>query len=374
MKRRKFLKYLGYGIGATIPFNYFMGRVGQKQSFIEYPLRAVSNTHALFHDITDLEKIKAMTLGNDVMQYKVDYFWGKPDDPEQYPLVDCHEMVMDSNNRLIMLNNCAKNNVIIYDTDGNILESWTLNSRSAHGLTIHKEDNQEFLYICLFDTGEVLKTTLSGEVMLRLKTPHDLGIYTKDQTYKPTETAIAPNGDIYVADGYGSDFILQYDKHGEFIRKFGGFGEGEHHLKNAHGVCIDTRQSEPTLIATSRTQQCFKRFTLDGNYINTIDLPGAFVCRPVIKNDKLYAGVCWSGYLLKPNSGFITILDKDDKVITNLGGTSPVYENNTLQKMTQNVGLFNHCHDVCIDDDENIYLCQWNANGLYPMKLNKLTS
>lgn len=373
MKRRKFLKYLGYGTGIAIPsYVYFTGSVGQKQPVLEYVLRSVTNTHAFFHDITDIEELEKMVLGVGDMQYKVDYFWGKPENPKDYPLVDCHEMVMDSSKRLIMLNNCAKNNVIIYDLQGKILKSWTLNSTTAHGLTIHQEGVKEFLYICLFGTAEVLKTTLEGEVVMRLKTPHDLGEYTKDQKYKPTETAIAPNGDIYVSDGYGSNYILQYDKNGTFIRKFGGSGDEAQHLQTAHGVCIDTRKAEPTLLATSRSEQSFKRFSLDGEYINTIHLPGAFVCRPVIKNGKLFSGVCWSGYELKSNSGFVTILDEYDKVIANLGGTQPQYKNNKLQKMTQNIALFNHCHDVCIDDDENIYVCQWNAKGVYPIKLSKV--
>jgi DNA-binding beta-propeller fold protein YncE len=41
--------------------------------------------------------------------------------------------------------------------------------------------------------------------------------------FVPTETAINPaNGDIYVADGYGSQYIIQYDSKGRYIRHFGG--------------------------------------------------------------------------------------------------------------------------------------------------------
>jgi hypothetical protein len=59
----------------------------------------------------------------------------------------------------------------------------------------------------------------------------------------PTETAVAPNGDIYVADGYGSDYIIQYNSKGQYIRHFGGKHNAnpEHNLVNAHGVSIDLR-------------------------------------------------------------------------------------------------------------------------------------
>ena len=99
------------------------------------------------------------------------------------------------------------------------------------------------------------------------------------------------------------------------------------------------------------------------------------MCRPVIDDDRLYAGVCWSRlkYLNQtPRSGFVTILDKDDNVVSNPGGTPPRYVQGELQLMVQDQSIFHHCHDVCIDDDKNIYVCQWNAEKTYPIKLERV--
>jgi hypothetical protein len=141
-------------------------------------------------------------------------------------------------------------------------------------------------------------------------------------------------------------------------------------------VCIDARdKNNITLICTSRGHNSFKRFTLDGKYLSTLFLPGAFVCRAVIDDENIYAGVCWSRlrYLEQTNnSGFVTILDGKDKVISNPGGTAPVYKKGELQLMVQDKPIFNHCHDVCIDNDKNIYVCQWNANKTYPVKLERV--
>ncbi len=62
----------------------------------------------------------------------------------------------------------------------------------------------------------------------------------------PTETAVAPNGDIYIADGYGSDYIIQYNHKGQYIRHFGGRNNSnpEHNLQNAHGVTVDNRDPD----------------------------------------------------------------------------------------------------------------------------------
>jgi hypothetical protein len=206
---------------------------------------------------------------------------------------------------------------------------------------------------------------------MKLDYPKETGEYTKPEEYIPTETAIAANGDIYVADGYGKDFIIQYNHKGEYIRHFGGRGAEEKFLKNAHGICIDTREKgkEPVLIVTSREQNAFKRYTMTGEFIDTISLPGAWVCRPVIRGEYLYAAVLQSQNNLWKQSGFITILDKNNKCISNLAGSEPVYKDGKPEEMFQTNKIFQYPHDVCIDDEENMYVAQWNSGKEYPYKL-----
>ncbi|WP_281280763.1 hypothetical protein [Fodinibius sediminis] len=40
--------------------------------------------------------------------------------------------------------------------------------------------------------------------------------------------------------------------------------------------------------------------------------------------------------------------------------------------MVQQEPVFKHCHDVCIDDEKNMYVCQWNAGNTYPVKLHRV--
>jgi hypothetical protein len=313
-------------------------------------------------------------LGHGKFKYKLWKDWGNLD-PQTTPVNNCHEMVIDQKGRLILLTDEVKNNIIIYDLSGKLLDTWGESFPGGHGLTLAQEGNDEYLFITDTKLGKVFKTTLDGRVVLEIGNPNTIGVYTADQAFKPTETAIGPNGDIYIADGYGSQFILQYNSKGEYIRHFGGKGDNVEQFDTCHGVCLDTRGQAPTLICTSRTHNSFKRFTLDGAYLSSIFLPGAFVCRAVIDDENIYSGVCWSRlrYLNRTdNSGFITILDKNDKVISNPGGTEPTYKHGELQLMVQALPVFKHCHDVCIDKDKNLYVCQWNAGKTYPMKLERV--
>ena len=318
-------------------------------------------------------RLAGTVLGHGDFQYRVEVGWGDLD-PLKTPVKNCHEMVMDSRGRLFMITDEVKNNILIYDKSGRLLDSWGTEYPGGHGLTIWNAGGEEFLFISDFDLGRVVKTTLDGRVLLTIEHPSKVGAYAAEDAFRPTETAIGPNGDVYVADGYGSQYVLQYDENGRFIRKFGGQGDGDAQFQTAHGVALDTR-GELALICTSRAHNSFKRFSLDGQYLSTIFLPGAFVCRAVIDGQNIYSGVCWSRlrYLNQtPDSGFVTILDSENRVTSNPGGTAPEYRDGELQLMVQAEPVFKHCHDVCVDDDKNLYVCQWNAGMTYPIKLHRI--
>ena len=155
-------------------------------------------------------------------------------------------------------------------------------------------------------------------------------------------------------------------------QEHGGRGEGEQYLDNAHGICIDRRKATPTLVVTDRSRNAFKRFSLDGKLLEVIHLPGACVCRPVIKGDHLYAAVLRSPDLNTSGSGFVTILNKDFKVVSNLGGSEPVYENGKLKPLSQTEKIFTHPHDVCVDTEGSIYVAQWASGKVYPYKFTQV--
>jgi hypothetical protein len=299
---------------------------------------------------------------------------------------------MDSKGRLLMIGDHTNNNILIFDKSGKLLDYWGTQYPGGHGLTLAKEGGEDFLFItdCGYfidrngqwqrQAGQVHKTDINGRLIFSLPDPHTIGVYTGDERFMPTETAVAPNGDIYVADGYGSNYILQYNSKGQYIRHFGGLKNAntEHNLDNAHGVAIDSRDAKnPVLVCTSRTECAFKYFTLDGKYIKTVKMPGLFVCRPVMDDKNIYAGVCWSvtkdNKKFQKDTGFVTILDGANKVVSNPGGTAPAYVNGQLQQAFQSdEKVFNHGHDVCVDEDKNLYICQWNANHTPPVKLERV--
>ncbi|MGZ3823292.1 MAG: hypothetical protein ACXVB6_22050 [Mucilaginibacter sp.] len=309
--------------------------------------------------------------GHNNMRYRMDTTWSEAD-PNINPVNDCHEMVQDSKGRILLLTNETKNNVLIYNKSGKLLDTWGHNFPGAHGLSLSNENGTKFLFITDTEKHQVYKTTIDGKLLMTIDVPLETGVYKKTEEFIPTETTIDTNGDIFIADGYGAQYITHYDKDGKLKGFFGGKGEGDEYLDNAHGITIDRRNSTPTLLITDRTRNCFKRFTMDGKLIDIIKLPGACVCRPVIKGDYMYAAVLRSPDLSIRNSGFVTILDKNNKVVSNIGGTEPVYKDGVLQSMAQAEKIFLNPHDVCIDDDENLYVAQWASGKVYPYKFTRV--
>ena len=310
-------------------------------------------------------------VGHGDFRYRVHRDWGTAD-AARFPVQNCHEMVEDRAGRLFLLTDHPKNNVLIYDRSGKIVDAWTLGLPGAHGLTISTEGNEEYLYITDAEhRHRVFKTTLDGRVVLELTYPREIVDYASEADWKPTETAVLPNGDFLVADGYGLDFIIRYDTRGNYLHHFGGRGPGAHHLRNAHGVALDTRGSEPQILVTSRSDQQLKRYALDGTHRSTLDLPNASICRPVLHGEQLYFAVIvtdsWWSY-----DGMVYVLDKNDRVVSAPGGTEPSYQDGVLQPAASDLTTFFNPHDVCVDRDENLYVAQWYSGRTYPIKLERI--
>jgi sugar lactone lactonase YvrE len=344
----------------------------KRRTFVQTSLASLTGTILLpnigISARNELSKYQDFIIGHNSHQYKIDLNWGALD-PDFYPVNDCHEMVQDSKGRIILLTNHTKNNVIIYDKSGKLIEVWGTDFPGAHGLTLSEENGEEFLYISDNNRHEVIKTTIDGKVVMVLPYPSESGKYEKKEQYIPTETTVAPNGDIYVTDGYGLQYIMHYNSKGELLNIFGGRGEEEKHFDNAHGICVDSRdKNNPTLLITDRNKNKFKRFTFEGQLLSTIELPGCYVCRPVIHGEHIYVATIWSNDR-SANTGFVSILDKEDRLISAPGGSTPTYVDGKLNQLHQAIQVFKHPHDVCVDDDENLYVAQWNSGKTYPIKL-----
>ena len=293
------------------------------------------------------------------------------------PVKDCHGMVQAKDGRIFLLNNHTANNVIIYSREGALLGKWGTAFPGAHGLTLCTENGEERLFITDHDRHQVYKTTLDGEILLTLDWPEQSGKYQNAGQYKPTHVAVAPDGSFYVSDGYGQNFVMHYDPKGALIKTFGGGGNAPGALHCAHGAHVDLRDpAHPVLLITSRSQNAIKRFTLAGDHLDTIALPGAMPCFMVPHGEYLIVPHLKGGS--KPagsgtENGFVSILDRQNKIVSNVAADAAAYgADGVPAKMAANCTLFTYPHGLLVDDRDSLYIAQWNSGRTYPIKLERV--
>jgi hypothetical protein len=326
-----------------------------------------------------------MISGHGAARYRVDSHWAKAD-PAVAPVINSHAMAESRDGRIYLVTDHPKNDFIVFEKDGRYVRSISCGLGGGHGLEIFESGGQEYLLHidCGWHfaaegwnpspgEGRVTLLTIEGKVVRKFPTPSELGM--KDGKFMPCDAAYTPAGTLLIADGYGSNFIYEFTLEGKLVKKWGGPTKDAANLSNAHGISIDTSDPKSPLVwVPSRSQNQIKAFTLDGIYVETIDLPGAFAGQLVFRDDKIYTAVCWS----KENgtgkrlgqSGFVLVLDRKTKrVISAPGGSEPVYTDGKLQPMHQTQAIFKHCHDLYVDSAGDIYVGEWNADRRYPSKL-----
>ena len=309
-------------------------------------------------------------LGQGTHRYRAVKDWGVLGNGT--PVNDCHALVQDRRGRLLLLTNESRNNVIIYDRAGKLLGTWGHDFPGAHGLTLVNENGEEFLFITDYARHQVFKTTLDGRVLLTLDAPFESGHFVHADQFKPTQVVPAPDGGFFVLDGYGTSLILRYDARGELQHVFGGRGKAPGSVNEAHGGTIDPRDlARPTLLVTSRQDGLIKRFGLDGTFLGELALPNTLPCNLVFTGEAIYIPQLRMSD--GKSTGFLTILDLQDRVISNPGGAPPVYAaDGRLQPLQQTSPLFKHPHGLTVDDEGSIYVAQWNSGQTYPIKLERV--
>ena len=163
---------------------------------------------------------KDTIIGHNSYQYKIDLQWGALNS-NFYPVNDCHEMVQDSQGRILLLTNHTKNNVIVYDRSGKLLEVWGTDYPGAHGLTLNVENGEDMLYIADNNRHEVIKTDLKGQVVQVFTYPKESGNYkTKEREVVNSIRKVYPDftwvADKKVADGCSRrrpDLLLDLGTH-----------------------------------------------------------------------------------------------------------------------------------------------------------------
>lgn len=307
-----------------------------------------------------------IVLGVPGHQYEVQHDWGQV--PESITYGNTHGVCQDKNGRMYIKHTVGKNSVkndavVVFDEKGKFIESWGDEFKGgAHGLHINREGTGEYLYFCDPNRHLVVKTDLKHKEIFRLGFPTESGLYNNEGEYHPTNIATAPNGDFYVADGYGKSWIHQYDSKAKYIRSFGGPGKERGQTSCSHGLMVDTRGKEPTLVVADRSNRRLQYFTLDGRHISFVTAEMRAPCHFHQRGEVL---------LIPDLESRVTLFDKENHLITHLGDGTHYNGIRDKAREAFTPGKFVAPHGACFDHEGNIFVVEWVEVGRVT-KLKKL--
>jgi hypothetical protein len=292
-----------------------------------------------------------VTTGQGDFCFTIDRHWAKL--PANKRFGTTHAIAEDSAGRIFVFHT-APECVFLFSPSGDFLGSWGADYfAGAHGMDIRQEAEGEFLYLTSSSAGVVVKTTLAGEEVMRLGKPPRPDIYDGNRSYQPTETAVAKNGDIFVADGYGQYWVHHFSPRGEYIASFNG---APNTLDNPHGIGIDTRSGDERLLVADRGHHVLRTFDLNGRPLAIIDAGLRFPCSAVQSGDFLYVPDLHSR---------VTVLDRANRPVAQIGDWPGRWEAPGWPNLANDDGgeRVSSPHDLAIDAAGNIYLAEWHSDG-----------
>ena len=334
-----------------------------------------------------------MLIGSGDTTYTWNDDWAEIPNPGEAKGGWSHHGVVVTEAGHIIASHPATPDLLEFDQDGKLLGTVPTPLTECHGLTLVKEGDSEFLWIA--DIGrkrhkvnggyeyiesaqgpKVVKMSLSGETVMTLGRPEHPAYETG--TYTPTWVAVneersGGNGDIWVADGYGENYVHRFDKSGSYIGGINGEEGQTGAFDGPHTAWVDTRKDEPELYIGDRSSGRIQVYDLEGIYKRSFGSEWSRSPTGFASHGDLMI-------IIELNAN-MAIVDLDDNLVVQIGTNRSVCEvdgwpnvtnanGETVRTHLLETGKFNSPHGVATDADGNIYVSEWLIGGRY-IKLAK---
>lgn len=247
--------------------------------------------------------------------------------------------------------------ILVFNPEGTFQKSIATEYQPIHSLVLREEKGEEVLYAAWLGGGQGLKLKLDGTVLLKIPCPMESGKYKDPQKeWHPTAVDSAPDGSIFVADGYGLSFIHKFDAAGKYLITFGGKGSDDNTFQTCHGLVVDLRGPKPLLLICDRENRRLQHFDLDGKFVAN-----------VAKNLRRPAAASFAGKMVvvAELEARVTILDGDNKEVAHLGDNPDrtQWANFNVPPDKWSPLYFTAPHGCCWDGNGGVYIQDYNATG-----------
>lgn len=291
--------------------------------------------------------------------------------PGGFRHADVAGVAVDSRDRVFILTR-SEARVIVYNANGTFAASWGegMFTPRAHGISIASDDT----VYCVDDGRHVVfHFDGAGSLLSTIGTPnvasdsgfrgesagYDTASQLKSITHggppfnRPTNLAVAPNGDVYVSDGYGNARVHRFDSSGRLIQSWGepGTGPGEFNLPHGIAVALDG-----SVMVADRENDRVQLFSPEGDYLEE----WTDVQRPthiaIDQEGRVYVSELWrrtedysfrNGWIKEDQHGRVSIYGPSGKLLVRLGGPDRCAPGNFIAP-----------HGISVDSRGDLYVAE----------------
>jgi DNA-binding beta-propeller fold protein YncE len=248
----------------------------------------------------------------------------------------------------------------VYSPEGKFLRNVNGAPSDFHGFVIRKDADGEFIYGATLRGQTIVKMTLDGAIVMTIGSssiPDQYKIRNARSNLLAlllTGLDVAPNGDIYVTDGYASDYIHRFDKSGKYLASFGG-KQPPYSFNTLHKLAIDTRFQPARIIACDRANNRVVHLSLDGAFLGVVAKDLLLPAAIVIDGENAIVGEL---------SGRVTVLDKSGAAVTRIGAnTEQGIGTNKIPPEQWRSGFVLSPHGVALNARGDLFVSEFSAFG-----------
>lgn len=262
-------------------------------------------------------------------------------------------VTVDAQDRVYCFNRSKEHPVVVFDRDGNFLHSWGAGLFDfPHIIRADKDDN---IWIVDRDLAQMMLFTKEGTLLRTLGKRgyrSDTGVsptnFRSDAWLEvkrgaepfnlPTDIDVAPNGDIFVTDGYGNARVHKFAPDGTLVCSWGEPGTAPGEFNLPHSIWIDRRGR---LLVADRENNRVQIFDQQGKLLEI--WPTLLIGPAIIYVDREDVV-----YIPEHNSGMISVLDMQGNRLAQWGDA-----------------MYKSCHGIWGDTRGDIYVVRagpWGRN------------
>jgi DNA-binding beta-propeller fold protein YncE len=261
---------------------------------------------------------------------------------------------------LVYISTQSTTGILVYRADGALVRTIAPQYPEVHSMVCAQERGEEYIYATVQkgtpeENWLFVKLRTDGTVVQKIKAPPEAG-FAAPNDWRLTAAVPAPDGSIWIANGYGDSRLFRFDGKGNFKGGISGKGSAEGLLDCSHGLTIDTRYGQPLLLICDRENRRLCHFDLDGKYVQTVTRHLRRPCQASIHGDYV---------IVSELEGRVTILDLDNAAVAFLGDNprKAQWANYNVNPGEVSPEAFCAAHGCFIDREANIYASDWNQTG-----------